>query len=68
MKLKTINSSKQYEWHKHFLWIPKKVRLTDKPENSYSFAMATTDFEYQILWLESVQRKHLGNISFDTDD
>ena len=68
MKLKTLSSSRQYEWHKHFLWIPKKVRITNDIEETYKFSFVEQDFEYSILWLEYVHRKHIGNISIDSDD
>lgn len=70
MKLKTINSSKLYEWHNHFLWLPKKVRITPSKDivDKYILWEHWQLFEYSLLWLETVERKHIWNVSFDTDD
>ena len=68
MKLKTLNSSKQYEWHKHFLWIPKRVRINNDRDKTDRYTLIEWKYEYSILWLETVDRKCLWNISLDTDD
>lgn len=69
MKLRTIRTSKEYEWHKHFLWIPKKVRICkEKTSTDLSSIMWGSEFEYCWLWLETVERKNLQMQSFDTDD
>lgn len=69
MKLKTIDSSKLYEWHNHFLWIPKKVRVCENRDNAtLKWIMWWTEFRYELLWLETVQRKNNSLQSFDLDD
>jgi len=68
MKIKTLRSSKDYTWHKHFLWIPKKVRLTDSKDKVDSYSVKDIPYEYSILWLETVERINKSDISFDLDD
>ena len=68
MKLKTINSSKLEQWHRHFLWIPKRVRINNNIETIGNFTINQWEYEYSILWLEFVQRKLQWSISIDIDD
>lgn len=69
MKLKTLRTSREYEWHNHFLWKPKKVRICKDKEFVQSYWMSwPIEFEYCWLWLETVERKNVSGQSFDTDD
>ena len=68
MKLKTLRTSKDYEWHKHFLWIPKKVRSCKDKNNLSGYTTEPIEFRYEWLWLETVERKNVSMQSFDTDD
>jgi hypothetical protein len=68
MKIKTIRTSKEYEWHKQFLWIPKKVRSCKDKNNLATYTIESIEFRYEWLWLETVERKNVSLQSFDTDD
>jgi hypothetical protein len=68
MKIRTLKTSKDYEWHKHFLWIPKKVRSCKDKNDLHLYGTNPVEYRYEILWLETVERKNVSPMTFDTDD
>lgn len=68
MKLKTIFSSEKRKWHKHFLWIPKRVRMT-KEIDIWEWNIEI-ESELSVLWLEYVQRRYVWKwvITDNNDD